>query len=239
MTDIVALARTRDDLHQVIVHVLSRRRKQRVGRIGLRVTPGGIGLPPTGDDSEVLRLDPLSLVHERDTADGARGTRTALDGATLAGLGEAAGVDLDAALDVGHDTPPVTDPTRPLDLDRDRLATLFSWWDLGWRAIDATLAGLGEDRSATQLQLWPEHVDVGIDLAVSDGSRVNLGASAGDGFHAEPYLYVGPWTDARPGDEGFWNAPFGAVAGRAEVLAVDDPLERAVAFYREGLDRLG
>ena len=45
------------------------------------------------------------------------------------------------------------------------------------------------------MRLWPEHFDVGADLAVNSrdkpGVRTNLGAAAGDDFHQEPYLYVG------------------------------------------------
>lgn len=87
-----------------------------------------------------------------------------------------------------------------------------------------------------------EHFDAALDMAFdpetpADG-RVNMGGSPGDGFHAAPYLYVGPWTPDRPGDPGFWNAPFGAVVGYHDVAAAKDPVEAAHAFLRTGLERL-
>jgi hypothetical protein len=63
---------------------------------------------------------------------------------------------------------------------------------------------------------------------------VNLGFSAGDAFSEEPYAYVGPWGPERPGDDGYWNAPFGALVTRAELGDVAG----GVAFMRAGLDRL-
>ncbi len=60
---------------------------------------------------------------------------------------------------------------------------------------------------------------------------MNLGFSAGDGFSEEPYVYVGPWAEGRPGDAGYWNAPFGAFAPRSR--AGDE--EACAAFIRAGL----
>ena len=81
---------------------------------------------------------------------------------------------------------------------------------------------------ATVGRLWPEHFDYGIDLAAAPGVRCNLGAAGGDGFHAEPYLYVGPLRDPeRPGATDYWNAPFGAVLGFGDIDAADDPIRTA------------
>jgi hypothetical protein len=55
-----------------------------------------------------------------------------------------------------------------------------------------------------------------------------------------PYLYVGPWTEDRPGDAAYWNAPFGAVLRATDVVGLP-PSEAqavAVAFLRRGLDLL-
>ena len=46
-------------------------------------------------------------------------------------------------------------------------------------------------------------------------AQVNLGFSPGDAFSDDPYVYVGPWGPARPGDDGYWNAPFGAALSRS------------------------
>ena len=155
-----------------------------------------------------------------------------LDGATLAGLAAAVGVDLVAPLSVGHDTPPLGEPDAPLAIDPAHAASLGSWFELGWRALDVVTS----TADGPTIQLWPEHFDAGTSVAVGDGpdARANLGASAGDGFHAEPYLYVGPWGADRPGDAAYWNAPFGAVLAADAVGSVDD----AVAFLRRGIDLL-
>jgi hypothetical protein len=87
------------------------------------------------------------------------------------------------------------------------------------------------------VQLWPEHFDAGCDVAAG-GGRVNLGASPGDGFHSEPYLYVGPWGPERPGDATFWNAPFGAAFGHGELLDAGEPVAAAVAFLTKGVELL-
>ena len=115
------------------------------------------------------------------------------------------------------------------------------------RAIDEVVASLPAPE-ATVGRLWPEHFDYGIDLAAAPGVRCNLGAAAGDGFHAEPYLYVGPWGFAeggfsesatpRPGPDGFWNAPFGAVLGFGDIDAADDPIRTAIEFFMTGIAAL-
>jgi hypothetical protein len=225
---------TRDQLQLVATHVLARRRHQVTGRFGLRATPGGLGTPVFGPDDEVLRLAGDRLVRERRTQAGPRAVSVPLTGSTLRILAAHADADLDAELSVGHDTPPLGDPDAPLDIDPAATGALAAWVDLGWQALDtasATLPGLPD---AAVVQLWPEHFDAGTDVAAG-GGRVNLGASPGDGFHPDPYLYVGPWGPERPGDPVYWNAPFGAVLGYQELQAADDPLRAAADFLRRGV----
>ena len=88
------------------------------------------------------------------------------------------------------------------------------------------------------IQLWPEHFDAGTSVAVGENDRCNLGASPGDGFSDEPYLYVGPNTSIRPGDAGYWNAPFGAVLSRSDVAGASDAFSCGVEFLRRGLELL-
>jgi hypothetical protein len=225
---------TRASLHRVAVHVLARRRAEVSGRIGLRATPGGFGTPSFGppDAPEVLRVAGTTLVHES----GGDVRATPIGGATLRHLAAFAGADLDGALDVGHDTPPLGDPDDVLLLDGAAAADVAGWFDLGWRVLDRVVAVAA---APTAIQLWPEHLDAGCSVATGPGAddRCNLGASPGDGGVPEPYLYVGPWGSARPGpDDGFWNAPFGAVR-RARDLG-PDPVAAGVAFLLAGLDRL-
>ena len=176
-------------------------------------------------------------------ATGAASTRTAaIDGATLTDLAVVAGVDLTIELSVGHDTPPLGDVDAPISIDPVAADVVGRWFGVVAAALDRTLAGLEADAAPSMAQLWPEHFDVALDAAFDPSSpgerRVNLGGSAGDASHEEPYLYAGPWTDDRPGDPGFWNAPFGAVLGWSEVMSAADPVATATDFYRRAWSRL-
>jgi hypothetical protein len=226
----------RDDLHRIAVHVLGRRRHAVTGRFGLRPAAGGFGTPPFGDDAEVLRLSGGVLVRERAGATAA----LALDGADLAALAAFAEVDLDQAFSVGHDTPPVGDPAGPLAAAAAACAALGDWYAIGAVAIDAVVAALGAEGDASLAQLWPEHFDLGLDVAwgPGEGQRINLGASPGDAFVPEPYLYTGPHGPERPGDAAYWNAPFGATLTRTALATAPDPAAAAATFLRRGVDLL-
>ena len=66
-----------------------------------------------------------------------------------------------------------------------------------------------------------------------DGARANYGGSPGDADHAEPYLYIGPWSmDGRDGE--FWTEAFGASLSYAALLDGAD----AAAFLRQGKELL-
>jgi hypothetical protein len=67
---------------------------------------------------------------------------------------------------------------------------------------------------------------------------VNLGASPGDTYSEQPYLYVGPWEPDRPGDPSYWNAPFGATLGYDQLLASADPIADGRAFLLRGVELL-
>ena len=225
---------TRDSLHRVATHVLARARFFATGKFGLRATPGGIGTPLFGDELEVLRVTPASLVRER----GGAASSMTLDGSTLSALAEFAGTDLSRTFDAGADTPAMGDPNEPLPVDEDVVRVLAEWWHIGWRVLDAVIANA---RDAMTIQLWPEHFDAGTSVAVGRNAddRCNLGVSPGDTYSDEPYLYVGPWTADRPGDASYWNAPFGAVLPRTQLLRADDPVTAGVDFMREGFTRFG
>jgi hypothetical protein len=230
--------RTRDALHRVATHVLARRRHALTGRFGLRPTPGGFGTPQFGDPDheEQLRVSGATLVRERRVGAEVRTTVLPVGGATLARLADAVDVDLAPAFSVGTDTPEPGDLDAPLTVDPDAVAVMADFLHAGAIALDRILLELGEDAAPGVAQLWPEHFDLGIDVAVG-GSRVNLGASVGDAGHEGPYVYVGPWTPDRPGDAEYWNAPFGALLGHEAITA--DPVETMVSFVRRGLALLG
>jgi len=232
-----SFATTRTELQRVATHVLARRRADLCGKFGLRATPGGIGAPACGPEHEVVRIAGVSLVHEVTGAE-ARTTTLDLTDASLADAAVLVGVDLGAAFDAGHDTPPVGDPDAPLAIDPAAATALAEWFAYGWSVIDAAVASLAADAAPSVLQLWPEHFDAGCDIGVGPERRANLGASPGDAGIDVPYLYVGPWDDARPGDATYWNAPFGAVLEYGELRAADDAVATGVEFLRRGIELL-
>jgi hypothetical protein len=225
---------TRDALHRVAVHVIARARQQATGRFSLRVTSGGLGTPEFGPDLRRVRIAHDMLVVESDTLGGATFSARPIDGSSLRSLAELAGVDLDRALDVGHDTPPIGDIDSPIAVDRTAATELADWY----RLVQSVLDRVAAERPAgvTLPRLWPEHFDVAIETDARPGRGVNLGGSPGDLFSPEPYFYVGPFTKDRPGDQEFWNAPWGAMLP-ASALG-DDPADDAVAFLRDGVARL-
>jgi hypothetical protein len=222
-------------LQRVAVHVVARARVQATGRFSLRVSPGGFATPDFGDGPQRVRVAGGTLLAESDRRDQAAVRTRALDGASLADLAALAGVDLGAALDVGHDTPPLSDPAEPIRLDEDGARRVHRAHSLGAAALDLLVAGLPAASAPTLARLWPEHFDVALDAGARSGVRINLGVSPGDGYLAEPYAYAGPWTDARPGRAGFWNAPFGAARPLSDL---GDDASGIAAFLREGYDRL-
>jgi hypothetical protein len=220
-----ALVRTREAWHAVAEHVLGAALYAATGHIGLRAAPGGFATPPfappgpaTGG-SRRIRVDGVRLVVEDD-----RGSR-AEPLTTLRAAGALAGVEPGA--------PPVYTAATPLDLDvplpvDPAAATALADW---YQVVDDALARLCRATAAegpATVQLWPEHFDLATRI-----SEVNFGGSPGDAGHDQPYLYAGP--SAVPGGDGFWNEPFGASRGEAQVGTADD----AVAFFAQARSLLG
>ena len=228
---------TRTELQRIATHVLARRRMDLCAKFGLRATPGGIGTPASGGEHEVVRIAGTTLVREV-TGVESRTTTLDLTDATLADAAVLVGVDLTAEFRAGRDTPPVGDVAVRLAVAAAAAAVLADWFAYGWTVIDTVVAARPAEAEPSALQLWPEHFDAGCDLAVGPGRRANLGASPGDAAMPSPYLYVGPWDDARPGDASYWNAPFGAVLGYDTLLAADDPLATGASFLSRGIELL-
>jgi hypothetical protein len=197
----------------VAVHILSRARHARTGRIGLIVTPGGFGTPVYPHEVQ-LRVEGGGLVRDH------RGVIERAPITSMRSCALLARVDLTAPFDAGHDTPPVGPDA--IALEPRHLARLADFFAFAWSVLGEIAA------SDAEITLWPAHFDCAF---VHDG-RVNVGASPGDAFCEEPYLYIGPWGPERPGDPSFWNAPFGA-------FTQTDDREMALAFYRRGLELLG
>ena len=232
-----AFPSTRDALHRLALHVVYRARRDVNGKYGLRWTLGGFGTPFFGDDVQV-RVEAGGLVRQA-------GDEVSVAPITsLAAAAEHVGVALDPEFDHGmNDVVDAGDVDADLGVDPAAVVALGEWYGFVTAVLEQVRA---DERAASpsRTQLWPEHFDVAVDLAwgAGDGQRVNLGGSPGDGFHAEPYLYVGPWGPQRPGsDDGYWSAPFGAVLGLTDLLAAGDGAAqraRAATFLHDGLRRL-
>jgi hypothetical protein len=230
----VSFEMTREAANALAEHVLSAARYASTGRIGLRATPGGFGTPlftgPDGQDRRI-RCEGNRLVIDD-------GFDVILDQelTTLGAAAEAVGIELGAPEEVYE---PTTDAEPYLDLRAaiapDAARALAEWYQLGDDALEALRAENPVADPPSEVQLWPEHFDLAVDLgSEADGTRVTFGASPGDEPNPEPYLYVLPWREVERG--GFWNAASftGAILGSAEVWAAPIPLERALAFFQQG-----
>ena len=229
------LVPTRSTLHRIAAHVLARRRYEVSGRFGLRASPGGIATPAFGEGPEVLRVAGGVLMREK----GGEAAYLTITGTTLRDLAAFVGTDIESDFSCGPDAPPPGDVDEVLDLDTEASRVLADWYQLGWRVLDRVLGALPAAAAPDVIQLWPEHFDAGTNAGLPNGSRTGLGASPGDSYVDEPYLYIGPWGPQRPGDIEFWNAPFGAVMTRTELDLRSDGADAGVEFLQRGLHLLG
>jgi hypothetical protein len=187
-----------------------------------------------GPDGECIRTTGTTLVREV----GAVVTFAPIPGASLRALAEFVDADISAPFSTGNETPEIGDPDQPLQLDAQHVDAIAGWYHTGWAALDTVISQLPASAEPATLQLWPEHFDIGTNVALPNGNRVNLGCSPGDSFVAEPYLYVGPWDSARPGDPSYWNVSFGAALRSSQVMTSGDPVQQGVLFMRRGLAAL-
>jgi hypothetical protein len=146
--------------------------------------------------------------------------------------------DLDRPFSVGAETPTLGPLEVPLDLEESTVAAIADWFSLGWEVLDDVLASLPDQSERATIQLWPEHFDAATTVTIPGTDSANLGFSPGDGFDSEPYVYIGPQSAKRPGDQAFWNAPFGAMRRRSEVRDSPDPAAFCRQFLSQGLDVL-
>jgi uncharacterized protein YqgV (UPF0045/DUF77 family) len=200
------LAAARLGLHAMADQVLAGARMDVDGEVGLVVTDDGFATP-----DESVRVVGTSLV-AGSTMQPITTVRAALAQCGRIDVGSRPYAPVTA--DVGIDD--------QLALDFASVSALQAWWRLGRDALTVAAPG-------AEITLWPEHFDVATVVG-----EVNLGASPGDDFSAEPYVYVGPWARPLPEDP-FWNAPFGAMRTWSEIRSVDV----AAAFFAEGLARAG
>ena len=105
------------------------------------------------------------------------------------------------------------------------------------------------------MRCWPQHFDIAFLVALEEGPpesarSIGIGVSPGDGYYAQPYLYVSPYP--RPDTEnlpalpqgGRWHTKdfFGAVATGMDLLELSDPRKGLIAIadaaVKESLKRL-
>src|SRR5512134_758659 len=105
------------------------------------------------------------------------------------------------------------------------------------------------------VRCWPHHFDIAILVALEKGPAesarsIGIGVSPGDGYYAQPYVYVSPYPKPDTGNlpalppGGRWHTKdfFGAVATGIDLLALPDPragFDKIVdAAFAESLKRL-
>jgi hypothetical protein len=199
------LVTTRRSLHGVAELVLAGPQHAQTGEISLRSVPGGFATTHSPSLS-VVGTEVLGLA-------GAFG----INGQTPASLASALGLEATSLSAVYTDGSGVG-LDDALEVDAAAAATIADAFAAG----DAALRSLAPDETPI---LWPEHFDIGI-----SAGEVNYGVSAGDGYLAAPYAYVGPWSP--PAQDDYWNAPFGRAV---PVEEIDDLL----AFFTDGRHRWG
>jgi hypothetical protein len=208
---------TREALRAVACYVVAPARKARDQHIGLVPVAGGFGTPTLDNGA--------ALVVQGDRLRWLPGEGIELT--TLRVAAAFAEVELSSDPGVGRDLPPFR-PDDPLPVDAAASTALGAWWELGAAALEVL---------ALDAQLWPEHFDLAAVATLDGGTKVNLGFSPGDSYHADPYVYVGPHDMSGLTGE-FWNAPFGAVLGYDDVHAAADPAARALQHLRSGLQHV-
>ena len=130
---------------------------------------------------------------------------------------------------------------EPLGLDPEAAERVADFYAFAADSLERLRGEAPPEAEPSEINLWPEHFDIAFESGSEEaGVRANYGASPGDAHHAEPYLYVGPWT-AKPEGE-LWNASgfAGAELGYADLVAAgeDAPL-LALEFFRTRRDALG
>ena len=212
-------------LHRVAETLVAPARKPD-NEIALVASPGGFGTPEFEFEGarHRVRVEGAELVHEID-GDGRR--------APLGSLDQAAAVVaelLPADVELDSD---------PLEIDASAGLALGRWYEFGASVLSVLSDGATGADGATPPRLWPEHFDIAIELgSETAGARANFGLSPGDENHAEPYLYVGPWTAEVRGE--LWRASGFSVGEMSygDLVAAPDQQLAAISFFETRRDAL-
>lgn len=231
------LAPTRLSWHVLSGHVLAEERWRRAEKIGLYPRPDGLRTP--ADEPDGIELVGTEL-HLRRNGDTSVHEITTLAAAREVVLGSD---DRDTRwaeeLPI-HDPPPTVPVDEPLEIDTEVAHWLGDWFSLG----DDVLRSLGEDDASTDASpptLWPEHLDIAIEVLPED-QRASYGLSPGDDGVPEPYAYVSVWYPDRVGglDDPLWNGGSfpGALITARELAEVDDAAKHLLDWFRQRRDLL-
>jgi hypothetical protein len=232
--DPAALGATRRAWHALAEHVLAPARHAATGKIGLRFTRFGFGTPWFAAPGPVqLRVEGTELVVDAHDAEQREPLATVGAAARLAGRAPGPVTDL------YEPTTPLA-PDAPLTVEPAAATLLGDWFGFGASALEQLRAEATPVDAPGRVQLWPEHFDLSVDAGDEGaGARGTFGASPGDDAHDEPYLYVTHWADVPP--DPYWDdAAFaGASLPLSALVATEDQLAAALAFFRRGRTVLG
>jgi hypothetical protein len=211
-------ASTVASLHEVAAELLAPARKPQ-NEIALEATPGGFGTPYFEFDGarRQVRVEGDELVQECNRKE----RRAPLDSLVSGGEAITELLPIDTRLS-----------DEPLAVDATASRALGAFYDFGSAVLARLLEDAGPDDEAGPVRLWPEHFDVAIELgSEAAGVRANYGFSPGDEGHAEPYLYVGPWSAAVEGD--LWNGQgfIGAELAYSQLIGAADQTAAAIEFF--------
>jgi hypothetical protein len=236
-SDPAALVATRCAWQALAEHVLAPARHAATGKIGLRFTRHGFGTPWFATPDPVqLRVEGAELVRDTHTAERREPVTTVGAAARLAGRAPGPVPDL-------YEPTTPLEPDTALAVDPAAAVLLGDWFGFGASVLEQLRADAAPPDAPSRVQLWPEHFDLSVDAGdEAAGARGTFGASPGDDAHEEPYLYVTHWADVSA--DPFWDdASFaGASFPLSALVAADDQVATALAFFRRGravLDRAG
>jgi len=223
----------RRSLHQLAFFTVAPKRFAATNKLALRYTHGGFGTP-FFDDDEQVRVEGDLLVHQQ----GSRVRSTPIT--TLEAATRFLGITYrDVWFDDFHDPLGPVGANTDLTVDPVVTAAIGDWFGFATSVLEEARRTPGAEEVG-RVQLWPEHFDSAFEMGSPDrGRRAGYGASPGDDAHSEPYLYVAAWGEIDRSDP-YWNDPTfnGAGLSYRDLLVADDQRGAALAFFRQGYDRM-
>jgi hypothetical protein len=223
----------RRSLHQLAFFAVAPKRFAETSKLALRYTYGGFGTPFFGADEQV-RVEADLLIHQQ--GDQVRSTpiTTLEEGCRFLGIPYR-----DVWFEDFHDPLSSVGAATALTVDPAVTDAVGEWLGFATSVLEEARRTPGA-ADVSRVQLWAEHFDPAFEMGSYDaGQRASYGASAGDDDHPEPYLYVAAWGEIDRSDA-YWNdSTFnGASLSYRDLLAAEDQRGTALAFLRDGFNRL-